>query len=185
MPSGHQAVTIHECTMCADALPPLLLLLVSRSDVPARAAGGVVYGMLDHKSTPFSIGLGISFGLALVFAIILHATCPQYNVPKYKVPLFPYLPTASLALNAVLMASLSWQAYMQLAVFFGVMIFAYLVYGVHAATYYEQRKVPRKDTEAQKATVPLDELVDRSPSSVVRLTRASGAIKYLPPPVED
>lgn len=29
MPSDHQAVTIHDCTMCADALPPLLLLLVS------------------------------------------------------------------------------------------------------------------------------------------------------------
>jgi amino acid permease len=106
-----------------------------------------------------------------------------YNVPKYKVPLFPYLPTASLALNAVLMASLSWQAYMQLAVFFGIMIFVYIIYGVHAATYYEERKVPRRDAEAHK--VVLDDIVDRSPSSVVRLTRASGAIKYLPPPVAD
>jgi APA family basic amino acid/polyamine antiporter len=52
------------------------------------------------------------------------------------VPLFPYIPAASLLLNCFLMASLPARAYWQLGVFLALMLVFYLLYSVHAGNRY-------------------------------------------------
>lgn len=78
-----------------------------------------------------------------------------------RVPLYPYLPAASLLLNCFLMASLPARAYYQLAIFFAVMLVFYLFYSVHAATRKEtEGGVPTGtkavgDVESPAATAPV------------------------------
>ena len=152
---------------------------------PSAAAVGVVYGVLDHSTKLFLILLCVFIGATFVMTIVMHATCPQFNLPKYKIPLFPYLPVASILLNSVLMASLPARAYIQLAVFFAIMTFIYLVYSIHAATHYERVTGVGGDLEGQKATdigdlrelsVPVS-FIDRPLS-----WRQSGGVRRLPPP---
>jgi APA family basic amino acid/polyamine antiporter len=78
------------------------------------------------------IGLGVCAGLCLAFSAAIHFTCTQHDRPSYRVPLFPYIPAASLLLNCFLMASLPARAYWQLGVFLALMLVFYLLYSVHA-----------------------------------------------------
>jgi hypothetical protein len=145
----------------------------------------VVYGVLDHSKKSFLIAICVLIAATFAMAVVLHLTCPQFNLPKYKIPLFPYLPVASILLNSVLMASLPARAYIQLAVFFAIMVFIYLVYSVHAATHYEKVSGMISDLEGQKAA----DLGDvRELSVPVSFTerplswRQSGGVRRLPPP---
>ena len=123
--------------------------------------------------------------------VVMHLTCPQFNLPKYKIPLFPYLPVISILLNSVLMASLGAQAYIQLAVYFGVMTFLYLIYSIHAASHFEKVSgLVTPDLEGQKATdLPgLDRVSSSVPVSFTDRPlsgRMSGGVHRLPPPTLD
>jgi len=151
---------------------------------------GVVYQVCDHHSTTFYIAGGVLLGATLLMTVVMHLTCPQFNLPKYKIPLFPYLPVASILLNAVLMASLGAQAYIQLAVYFGVMTFLYLIYSIHAASHFEKVSgLVTPDLEGQKATdLPSLDRTSSVPVSFIDRPlsgRLSGAIRRLPPPTLD
>lgn len=87
----------------------------------------------------------------LVACIVMHLGCHQYSRPSYRAPFFPYLPAASLLLNCFLMASLPWAAYMQLAIFFGVVIAFYTLYSIHAATTFDQKH--NRGVIASKSTI--------------------------------
>lgn len=88
------------------------------------------------------IGLIITGVLTLILSAAIQFTCTQHDRPAYRVPLFPYLPAASLLLNCFLMASLPARAYWQLALFFAIMIVFYLLYSVHAANRFETEVLP-------------------------------------------
>jgi len=114
---------------------------------------GVVYGVCEHGSKTFFIAGGVLLGGTILMTVVMHLTCPQFHLPKYKIPLFPYLPVASILLNSLLMGSIGAQAYIQLAVYFAVMTFLYLVYSIHAASHFEKVSgLVTPDLEGQKAT---------------------------------
>lgn len=87
-----------------------------------------------------AVGLSVTGGVVLLTSIAIHFRCYQFNRPKYRVPFFPYTPAASLLLNCFLMASLPANAYWQLALFFGVMLVFYVLYSIHAATFFEKQQ---------------------------------------------
>ena len=62
-------------------------------------------------------GLIVTAALAVIICIVMQLTCTQVDKPDYRVPLFPYLPAASLLLNCFLMASLPGSSYIQLLIF--------------------------------------------------------------------
>lgn len=47
----------------------------------------------------------------LALCVAIQFACTQHDRPSYRVPLFPYVPAASLLLNSFLMASLPARAY--------------------------------------------------------------------------
>ena len=150
----------------------------------------MVYGVCENGSKTFFIAGGVLLGGTILMTIVMHLTCPQYHLPKYKIPLFPYLPVASILLNSLLMGSIGAQAYIQLAVFLAVMTFLYLVYSIHAASHFEKVSgLVTPDLEGQKAT-DLPHL-DRTSDVPVSFTerpqsgRWSGGIHRLPPPTLD
>jgi hypothetical protein len=73
------------------------------------AAFACIYGLTSGP--PKYTGLGITGGLVLVFCVLIQFTCTQHDRPSYRLPLFPYVPAASLLLNSFLMASLPARAY--------------------------------------------------------------------------
>lgn len=87
-----------------------------------------------------AIGLAISAAFVLAGAVTIHLTCHQYNRPAYRVPFFPYAPAASLLLNCFLMASLPANAYWQLGLFFGIVSIFYVLYSIHAGTFWEKKQ---------------------------------------------
>ena len=59
--------------------------------LPAFAAAfACVYGLVE--GTGKYIGLGICAGLCIAFSLAIHVACTQHDRPKYRVPLFPYIP---------------------------------------------------------------------------------------------
>jgi hypothetical protein len=101
------------------------------------AAFACVCGLLVGTSR--IIGLAITAGVMLVCCIAMHLMCHQYSRPSYRAPFFPYLPAASLLLNSFLMSSLPASAYMQLAIFFGVVTVFYIFYSIHSASVFDKK----------------------------------------------
>jgi hypothetical protein len=151
--------------------------------------------------TAKSIGMGITGGAALVLCIVIRFACKQHDKPKYRVPGHPFLPATSLLLNCFLMASLSGRAYMQLAIFFGVVIVFYLLYSVHASDRFEksgkaalqgQKAIDlesppsRRGSSTTNAPTPLQRVSMLTGESCVvegmKLGRASGGVTMMPPP---
>lgn len=145
--------------------------------------------------------------IVLILSAAIQLLCPQHDRPKYRVPLFPYLPAASLLLNCFLMASLTAQAYWQLAIFFAVMIIFYLLYSVHAAARFEQETgvsvgskavdlenpaesvkdvgvgvSPAASQDSMNRNASLIDRVNTGPGSRIVLGRRSAGITRLPPP---
>lgn len=73
------------------------------------AAFACIYALCS--GTPKVIGLAITGGLVLALCVAIQFACTQHDRPSYRVPLFPYVPAASLLLNSFLMASLPARAY--------------------------------------------------------------------------
>eukprot|EP00775_Hariotina_reticulata_P003840 gene3840-4097_t len=180
-----------------NALPLSLIGLLVASCI----AFACVFALLTDL--PKSIGMGITGGVALLLCIVIRFSCKQYDKPSYRVPGHPFLPATSLLLNCFLMASLSGRAYMQLAIFFGVVLVFYLLYSVHASERFE--KTGRQAAvEGQKAidlecnAAPSRRVSSVQPHSPARqlsmltgessviegmkLGRASGGVTMLPPP---
>ncbi|KAF8072860.1 CAT1 [Scenedesmus sp. PABB004] len=118
---------------------PVRQQLRAVSLVALLAATGVAFACVYALCTGVAkaAGLAVLGGVALLGSIAIHLTCHQHNRPKYRVPLFPYIPAGSILLNCFLMASLPGMAYMQLAIFFAVVLAFYGLYSVHAATAFE------------------------------------------------
>jgi hypothetical protein len=112
---------------------PLLLLFLS-----APAAFACVCGLLSSGIGNI-VGLSVTAGIVLLCCIAMHLTCHQYSRPSYRAPFFPYLPAASLLLNSFLMSSLPAAAYMQLAIFFGVVTVFYALYSIHSASVFDKK----------------------------------------------
>jgi hypothetical protein len=87
-----------------------------------------------------AVGLAITAAVVLGASITVHFGCHQYNRPSYRVPFFPYAPAASLLLNCFLMASLPAQAYWQLGLFFLIVTVFYVLYSIHAGTFWEKKQ---------------------------------------------
>lgn len=89
----------------------------------------------------------------LLLCAAIQFLCTQHDRPAYRVPLFPYLPAASLLLNCFLMASLPARAYWQLGIFWGLMLVFYLLYSVHAANRFEDELSTMPSTTQDMAAV--------------------------------
>ncbi|KAI8466934.1 MAG: amino acid permease-domain-containing protein [Monoraphidium minutum] len=117
----------------AEVLRPALAIFV----MTLAGIGFAFAYALAPDGAPFIAGLVVTGAAAIGSAVFLHVTGKTWYNPVYKVPGFPYLPMGSFVLNCFLMASLPANAYIQLAVFFAVMIAFYLAYSIHAANYYD------------------------------------------------
>lgn len=78
---------------------------------------------LKHNRT-YLIVIGIHFALTAA----LHVLVPQAPKPDYTSPLFPYVPSASLLINAWLCSTLPGSAWIQYAIFLVIICVVYFAY---------------------------------------------------------
>lgn len=104
----------------------------------SAAAFACVFALV--KGTGKAVGMAVTAAIVLITCVAIHFGCHQFNRPKYRVPLFPYAPAASLLLNCFLMASLPAQAYWQLGLFFAIVSIFYVLYSIHAGTVWEKKQ---------------------------------------------
>ncbi|WIA31201.1 hypothetical protein OEZ86_001201 [Tetradesmus obliquus] len=115
-----------------------------------RAMVGVHMGIIVAASLAFTIvyqlhqqawiGLVVCAAVAIAATISLHLSCKQYNVPTlYGVPLFPYVPALSVAVNAFLLGQLQKPAYERFGIWTGFITLFYIFYSMPATSYREDR----------------------------------------------
>ncbi|XP_072961417.1 cationic amino acid transporter 5-like [Typha angustifolia] len=77
----------------------------------------------------YAVALPVWFATTLGLAVFV----PQQRTPKvWGVPLVPWLPSVSVAMNLFLMGSLGYQAYVRFGICTLVMVVYYVLFGVHA-----------------------------------------------------
>ncbi|WIA18741.1 hypothetical protein OEZ85_003431 [Tetradesmus obliquus] len=114
-------------------LPFSLMMVMALASIAFACVCGLLTG------TGRIVGLSVTAGILLICCIIMHLSCHQYSRPSYRAPFFPYLPVVSLLLNSFLMSSLPANAYMQLAIFFGVVTAFYVFYSIHSASTFDKK----------------------------------------------
>lgn len=157
--------------LAGNAKPVGLILLITACCI----AFACCYALIEHGSTGQAAGLGVTGGLVVVLCIVMKFTCEQHDRPSYRVPFFPFLPAASLLLNCFLMASLSANAYIQLAIFLAVVSVFYVLYGVHAAERFEQSEETRPGSIVGHKAIDLEwahKPGEPSPASFISSTGA-------------
>jgi hypothetical protein len=86
---------------------------------------GLAYN-LDKRIWVYMIPIAIHIALT----IALHVMVPQAPKPDYTSPFFPYVPSASLLINAWLCSTLPGSAWLQYAIFLAIMCVIYFTYSI-------------------------------------------------------
>jgi APA family basic amino acid/polyamine antiporter len=135
-------------TLFVFGMVALALIIKRYSLPPAKAAAATVtqralrYGLISSL-VGTAVALGVTYnlddrfwtylviiGLHIALTIALHALVPQAPKPDYVAPLFPYVPSASLLINAWLCSTLPGTAWIQYAVFLAIIAVVYFVYSI-------------------------------------------------------
>lgn len=132
---------------------------------------GLLYN-LDPRFWTYLIVIGIHVALT----IGLHVLVKQGPKPDYVSPGFPYVPSASLLINAWLCSTLPAEAWIQYAIFLAIMIFVYLTYSMASSLALEEHSALRRGRSVDHAPPRPDDLV-----RVVSLTSDAKKLHELAP----
>eukprot|EP00882_Tetradesmus_deserticola_P006703 GHRQ01007056.1.p1 GENE.GHRQ01007056.1~~GHRQ01007056.1.p1 ORF type:complete len:407 (+),score=118.31 GHRQ01007056.1:579-1799(+) len=106
--------------------------------VAASLAFTIVYQL---QAASAWVGMVICATVAIAAAVSLQLSCKQRNAPMlYGVPLFPYVPALSVAVNTFLLGQLQKPAYERFGIWTAVITLFYILYSMPAASYREERR---------------------------------------------
>lgn len=98
------------------------------------------------------IGYTITIPLWFLATLGLSLILPQQRAPKvWGVPLVPWLPSLSIAINVFLMGSLETEAFIRFGICTAVMLVYYFLFGLHATydmAHSLQQKVKKMDSSS-------------------------------------
>lgn len=165
-------------TLFVFGMVALALIIKRYSLPPAKAAAATVtqralrYGLIS-SIVGTAVALGVTYnlddrfwtylviiGLHIALTIALHVLVPQAPKPDYVAPLFPYVPSASLLINAWLCSTLPGTAWIQYAIFLAIIAVVYFVYSIAGSLALQEHSAL-----AQGGVVP-----EVPPMDVVRVT---------------
>lgn len=125
-------------------------LVIFLSVIIASSIGISAYWGIDSSGR---IGYVITVPLWFLGTLGISVLVPQQRTPKvWGVPLVPWFPSLSIAMNIFLMGSLGHEAFIRFAICTAVMIVYYLFFGLHA-TYdmaHQQHKPQSVDTKHEE-----------------------------------
>ncbi|KAI5563382.1 hypothetical protein BDE02_15G114300 [Populus trichocarpa] len=94
-------------------------------------ATALIWGTSDQASW---IGYVITIPIWFFATLALKISVPQARDPKlWGVPLVPWLPSASILINMFLLGSIDVQSFKRFAVWTGILLIYYLLFGLHAS----------------------------------------------------
>lgn len=139
---------LRDVTPKKDLLKLVILLLV----IVTSSMGTSAYWGLNRKGW---IGYVITVPLWFLATAGIALFLPQQRTPKvWGVPLVPWLPSLSIAMNVFLMGSLKASAFTRFGVCTVVMLIYYIFFGLHATydTAHQKKSVQKEDIEGKLAS---------------------------------
>uniref|UniRef100_A0A383V9I1 Cationic amino acid transporter C-terminal domain-containing protein n=1 Tax=Tetradesmus obliquus TaxID=3088 RepID=A0A383V9I1_TETOB len=128
------------CQPGTGAAPPMKHRAMVGAHMGIIVAASLAFTIVYQVHQQAWIGLVVCAAVAIAATISLHLTCKQYNVPTlYGVPLFPYVPALSVAVNAFLLGQLQKPAYERFGIWTGFITLFYIFYSMPATSYREDR----------------------------------------------
>ncbi|XP_058092646.1 cationic amino acid transporter 5-like [Magnolia sinica] len=128
--------------------PDLFKLLGFLSVIIGSSIGLTVYW---SSETSGWIGYAISVPLWFLGTLGIAIFLPQRRTPKvWGVPLVPWLPSLSIAMNLFLMGSLGYQAFIRFGICTAVMLIYYLFFGLHATFDVAHDQYKSEPTKVEK-----------------------------------
>jgi hypothetical protein len=119
--------------------------------VLSAAALGIAYN-LDTRFWVYLIVVGVH----LLLTAALHLFVPQAPKPAFTSPLFPYVPSASLLVNAWLCSTLPGSAWVQYAIFLAIVCAVYFAYSIAGSLALEEHSPARAEPSLTGAPPPLE-----------------------------
>ncbi|KAF3623427.1 Cationic amino acid transporter 1 [Capsicum annuum] len=117
-----------------------LVLVIIVSSVGTSA----YWGLDPNGWLGYTVTVPLWFLATLAISVLL----PQERIPKvWGVPLVPWLPSLSVAINLFLMGSLGAQAFIRFGICTVVMLIYYVIFGLHAT--YDIAHQPKKPTSSK------------------------------------
>ena len=91
-----------------------------------------VAGICFHYDAPLPVTLVFAIAAGLLFISMLFLK--TVNVPKtFKCPFVPFVPSAGIAFNMIMMAGLQYEAWIRLGVWLAIGISLYFLYGIYSS----------------------------------------------------
>ncbi|CAD5328581.1 unnamed protein product [Arabidopsis thaliana] len=114
----------------------------------ASSTATAVYWALEEEGW---IGYCITVPIWFLSTVAMKFLVPQARAPKiWGVPLVPWLPSASIAINIFLLGSIDTKSFVRFAIWTGILLIYYVLFGLHAT--YDTAKATLKEKQAlQKA----------------------------------
>ncbi|KAI3439170.1 uncharacterized protein J3R85_005129 [Psidium guajava] len=117
------------------------ILLIIGSSIATAA----YWGLTEHGW----VGYVITVPIWLLATVALRVFVPQAHKPKlWGVPLVPWLPSASIAINIFLLGSIDGASFRRFGMWTGLLLLYYLLFGLHAS--YDTAKESRQTKEWRK-----------------------------------
>ncbi|KAI8465522.1 MAG: amino acid permease-domain-containing protein [Monoraphidium minutum] len=136
------------------SFPPSLALDVTPAQrwlrnglIAALCGSALALGLLYQMDPRFWVYL-IMIGIHFALTVALHVLVKQAPKPDYTSPLFPYVPSASLLINAWLCSTLPASAWIQYAIFLAIILAVYLVYSAASSVALEEHSALRRGLSA-------------------------------------
>lgn len=96
------------------------------------------------------IGYCITVPIWFLSTVGMKFLVPQARAPKiWGVPLVPWLPSASIAINIFLLGSIDKKSFIRFGIWTGILLIYYVLFGLHAT--YDTAKATLKEKTLQKA----------------------------------
>ncbi|CAN4080227.1 unnamed protein product [Withania somnifera] len=116
----------------------LFLVLITLSSI----GSGVFWAISENTWIGCLISVGVWFFATLGLNLVLK----EARKPKvWGLPLMPWLPSASIAINVFIMSSIDGASFVRFSVWTAILLVYYLFVGLHA-TYDAAKEIERKDT---------------------------------------
>ncbi|KAL1555755.1 catalase A [Salvia divinorum] len=122
-------------------------LVVYITMILASSTGTSMYwGLSEHGW----IGYCITVPIWMISTLLLWATLPQARSPKlWGVPLVPWLPSTSIAINIFLLGSIDGKSFVRFMAWTALLFIYYLLFGLHAS--YDTAKLYESESAQGKA----------------------------------
>ncbi|XP_010451319.1 PREDICTED: cationic amino acid transporter 1-like [Camelina sativa] len=129
----------------------------------ASSTATAVYWALEKEDW---IGYCVSAPIWFLSTAGMKFLVPQARAPKvWGVPLVPWLPSASIAINIFLLGSIDVKSFIRFAIWTGVLLVYYILFGLHAT--YDTAKATLKEKMALQEAEEGGVVADNSGSTVL------------------